>query len=111
MARSWGRTGLERLLHQGLAAQQRGDQAAAERFYLAVLALAPDEPNANHLLGALRFQQGRGSEALILIGKALTAAPKQRTSCPLRPCAAQSWPQRRSLGQPGQGAGFAAGTG
>src|SRR3954463_1505825 len=76
MARSWGRTGLERRLHQGLAAQQRGDQAAAERFYLALLALAPDEPNANHLLGVLRFQQGRGPEALTLIGKALTAVPQ-----------------------------------
>jgi tetratricopeptide (TPR) repeat protein len=65
-----------RLLHQGLAAQQSGDPAEAERFYLAVLALEPDEPNAQHFLGILRLQQGRGTEALGLIGKALAAAPE-----------------------------------
>jgi Flp pilus assembly protein TadD len=68
--------GLEQLLHQGLAAQQRGDQAEAERNYLGVLALAPHEPNANHLLGVLRYQQGRSTEALELIGKALAAVPQ-----------------------------------
>jgi len=68
--------GLEQLLHQGLAAQQRGDQAEAERCYLDVLALAPHEPNANHLLGVLRYQQGKSTEALDLIGKALAAMPQ-----------------------------------
>jgi tetratricopeptide (TPR) repeat protein len=67
---------LERLLHQGLAAQQRGDQAEAERCYLAILALAPHEPNANHLLGVLRFQQGHAAEAEALIGKALAQVPQ-----------------------------------
>jgi Tfp pilus assembly protein PilF len=67
---------LEQLLHHGLAAQQRGDQAEAERCYLGVLAQAPDEPNANHLLGVLRYQQGRAAEALTLIGKALAAVPQ-----------------------------------
>ena len=67
---------LERLLQQGLAAQQRGDQAEAERLYRAVLAQAPDDADANHLLGVLRLQQGRGTEAAELIGKALAAAPE-----------------------------------
>ena len=49
---------LERLLHQGLAAQQRGDQAEAERLYLTVLAAVPEEPNANNLLAVLRLHQG-----------------------------------------------------
>src|SRR3954470_10077130 len=72
----WVGMGLEQLLHQGLAAPQRGDQAEAERSYLGVLALAPHEPNANHLLGVLRYQQGRSTEALELIGKALAAVPQ-----------------------------------
>jgi Flp pilus assembly protein TadD len=38
--------------------------------------LAPQEPNANHLLGVLRFQQGRAEEAEALIGKALARAPQ-----------------------------------
>lgn len=71
---------LEQLLHQGLAAQQRDDQAEAERCYLGVLAMAPNEPNANHLLGVLRYQQGRSTEALALIGKALAVVPQSPES-------------------------------
>ncbi|MFO1249507.1 MAG: tetratricopeptide repeat protein [Alphaproteobacteria bacterium] len=71
---------LEQLLHQGLAAQQRDDQAEAERCYLGVLAMAPNDPNANHLLGVLRYQQGRSAEALALIGKALAVVPQSPES-------------------------------
>ena len=67
---------LERLLHRGLTAQQRGDQAGAERCYQAFLTLAPMDANANHLLGVLRCQQGRHTEALPLLETALAAAPQ-----------------------------------
>ena len=38
--------------------------------------MAPHEPNANHLLGVLRCQQGEPAEAVTLLGKALAAAPQ-----------------------------------
>jgi tetratricopeptide (TPR) repeat protein len=59
------------LLHQALAAQKRGNLAEAEARYRDVLADDPGEFNANHLLGVLRFQQGRNAEALALITRAL----------------------------------------
>jgi Tfp pilus assembly protein PilF len=68
--------GLEQLLHQALSAQQRGNQAEAERLYRQVLAAAPEEFNANHLLGILFFQQGRSAEALSFLEKALKANPE-----------------------------------
>jgi tetratricopeptide (TPR) repeat protein len=63
------------LLHQALDAQQSGDQPQAERLYLTVLAREPRDFNANHLLGVLRFQQGRAAEALRLFDTALTVNP------------------------------------
>jgi tetratricopeptide (TPR) repeat protein len=63
------------LLRQALDAQQRGDQPLAERFYLEVLAREPRDFNANHLMGVLRFQQGRPAEALRLLDTALTVNP------------------------------------
>ena len=64
-----------RLLHQALDAQQRGDQILAERFYLEVLARGPRDFNANHLMGVLRFQQGKPAEALGLLDTALSVNP------------------------------------
>jgi len=63
------------LLHQALAAQQRGDLAEAEALYRHVLADDAGEFNANHLLGVLRFQQGRHGEALVFIIRALATNP------------------------------------
>jgi len=60
------------LLRQALDAQKRGDLFLAERFYLEVLAREPRDFNANHLMGVLRFQQGRPAEALRLLDTALT---------------------------------------
>jgi Flp pilus assembly protein TadD len=38
--------------------------------------LVPGEPNANHLLGVLRFQQGRTAESEALVAKALARVPQ-----------------------------------
>jgi tetratricopeptide (TPR) repeat protein len=67
--------GIPELLHQALNAQQRGDQGRAEQLYLQILAREPQDFNANHLMGVLRFQQGRPAEALDLLDKALTVNP------------------------------------
>ena len=63
------------LLRRALGAQQQGDRSLAERLYLEVLAGAPQDFNANHLLGVLRFQQGRFAEALGYLDLALTVSP------------------------------------
>ena len=67
--------GLQQLLHQALDAQNSGKLAEAERLYLAVLAADPGNFNANHLIGIMRFQQGRTDEALGFLYAALQAAP------------------------------------
>src|ERR1700756_660294 len=72
------------LLRQALDAQQRGDQPRAELLYLELLARRPQDFNANHLMGVLRFQQERPAEALPLLDRALTA----------RPAAGEAWAHR-----------------
>jgi Tfp pilus assembly protein PilF len=67
--------GSGRLLHRALALQQKGDLAGAESLYAQILAAEPDEFNANHLLGIIRFHQQRHSEALALIARSLAADP------------------------------------
>ena len=63
------------ILNQAIAFHQTGNLADAERLYLQLMAAAPREAAAPHLLGVVRAQQGRNSEALELIGKALTILP------------------------------------
>ena len=70
-----GAMGLQELLHQALDAQNSGKLAEAERLYLAVLAADPGNFNANHLMGIMRFHQGRGAEALAFIDAALEEFP------------------------------------
>ena len=63
------------LLKQALAFHGQGRLAEAERLYLAVMAAAPQEATAPHLLGVVRAQQGRNAEALELMTAALKLKP------------------------------------
>ena len=63
------------LLRQGIALHQAGKLASAETYYLQILKANPKDPNANHLLGILRGQQGDASGSLKLIEKAVRLAP------------------------------------
>ena len=63
------------VLSQAIAFHQSGNLADAERLYLQLMAAAPREAAPPHLLGVVRAQQGRNSEALELIGKALKIRP------------------------------------
>ncbi|HLH97399.1 MAG TPA: tetratricopeptide repeat protein [Xanthobacteraceae bacterium] len=54
---------------------RQGNLAAAERLYLKMLEAQPDHFDALHLLGVLRCQQGRFTEALALIGGARKKNP------------------------------------
>jgi tetratricopeptide (TPR) repeat protein len=66
---------LQALYEQAVGLHQRGNLADAERLYLQVLQGAPGSFGACHMLGVLRAQQGRGDEALALIGAALALRP------------------------------------
>lgn len=60
-------------LEHALSAHRSGDFARAEHVYLELLAQAPHEPNALHMLGLLRHQQQRSAEAAPLIERAIHA--------------------------------------
>lgn len=66
---------IEQRVQEGLAAQNRGDFAAAEALYLQILAIQSDHFDALHLLGVIRIHQGRNFDALELIGTALKKQP------------------------------------
>jgi tetratricopeptide (TPR) repeat protein len=63
------------LLQRGVALHRAGVAAEAEELYRRILAQCPDHSDALHMLGYLRFQQGRANEALQLIDQAITANP------------------------------------
>lgn len=63
------------LCRQAVELHKRGDSGGAERFYLQALAIEPGNFAALHLLGVLRSQLGRKSEALELIAAALRVKP------------------------------------
>ncbi|MEO8565384.1 MAG: glycosyltransferase [Betaproteobacteria bacterium] len=58
-------------MNDALAAQASKDLQRAERIYREVVAMAPDVPDALHMLGVLRFEQGDCKEAAQLILQAL----------------------------------------
>jgi len=62
---------IARRMNDALAAQASKDLREAERIYREVLAMAPDVPDALHMLGVLRFEQGDCEEAAKLILRAL----------------------------------------
>lgn len=68
------------LLKEALALHQAGRLPEAAARYAQVLAQAPRQFDALHLLGVVRRQQGDAGEAVRLIEQALTANPAQATA-------------------------------
>src|SRR6516162_1800185 len=66
---------IEQRLREAMAAHQRGDFATAEALYVQILGIKSDHFDARHLLGVIRFHQGRNFDALELIGTALKIVP------------------------------------
>lgn len=58
-------------LKQAMQFQLQDQSAKAEPIYLEILAAAPDNADANHLLGLIRAEQDRHDEAIALIEKAI----------------------------------------
>lgn len=70
------RQALQDLFDQAIALHQRGDLAGAERLYQQALLLEPKSFAPRHMLGVVRFQQGRHDQALTLIRDALALNPQ-----------------------------------
>jgi len=66
---------LQQQFEQATALHREGRLVDAERLYRQILRTRPDHVEARHLLGILRFQQGRSSEALDQIAAALKITP------------------------------------
>ncbi len=66
---------LQEQFERAAGLHQRGRLADAERFYRQILRTRPDHVEVRHLLGILRFQQGRSDEALDLIAAAIKIKP------------------------------------
>ncbi len=62
-------------LTQAIALHEKGELAAAERLYSAILAARPDHPDALHFLGIIRLAAGDPTEALRLVAAAMRAGP------------------------------------
>jgi tetratricopeptide (TPR) repeat protein len=64
------------ILERAVAFHQRGELVQAEQLYAQVLQEQPDQFDALHMLGVIRFAQCRYDEALTLIAAALKANPE-----------------------------------
>jgi len=63
-------------IQRGIALQRQGELDAAAAIYLEVLERAPENAEALHYLGLLRFQQDRLQEAELLLGQSLQREPR-----------------------------------
>ena len=68
---------LRQAFKKGLEAQRAGKVQEADRYYTAVLKAQPNNPEANHNLGALAVGIGKVEEALPYLRKALEFNPEK----------------------------------
>jgi tetratricopeptide (TPR) repeat protein len=66
---------VSQMLNEAADFHGKGNFAGAESLYLQILKTHSDNFDALHLLGILRYQQGRLTEALSSIGAALNIKP------------------------------------
>jgi len=69
------RQALQDLFDQAVALHQKGELVSAERLYQQALLMEPNSFAPRHMLGVIRFQQGRHDEAVALIQGALDLNP------------------------------------
>ncbi len=72
------KTNMGDLLHSGLDHHQAGRVRQAEQVYRRILAVEPDNVDANHLLGLLAYQVGKFAIAVNLISRAVKLAPREQ---------------------------------
>lgn len=66
---------LEQALVLAQELQIKGRYDVAEEVYRRILQAAPDDPNALHFMGVMRYMQGRLDEALALIRRSIDTLP------------------------------------
>lgn len=71
------RVSIDQAIAQAIAAHRGGELDKAEQIYSAVLATVPEHADALHLLGAVRYQQGKHQEGLTLVDQAMAVNPNQ----------------------------------
>src|SRR5580658_2385701 len=69
-------TSLQELFDRAITLHQGGNLVAAERLYQQALLMEPNSFAPRHMLGVIRFQQGRSLEAIDLITAALKLNPQ-----------------------------------
>jgi predicted O-linked N-acetylglucosamine transferase (SPINDLY family) len=67
---------LEQALQLAVAHHQQGILRTAEELYEKILLVAPEQPDALHLLGVAKFQRGLLDDAAGLVAKAITLNPE-----------------------------------
>src|SRR2546423_4133851 len=67
---------IPQMIQQAVQLHSAGKFADAEAMYVKALDRAPNEPEALHLFGVLRHQQGRHSEAADLVRRAVQINPR-----------------------------------
>ena len=70
------RTGFQALLENAMWHHRRGKLVEAEGVYQQVLGIDPYQPDAIHLLGLLKKQQGRLNESIELLDRAVSLNPQ-----------------------------------
>jgi tetratricopeptide (TPR) repeat protein len=70
------RAALQDLFDRAISLHQGGDLAGAEKLYRQAQLMEPVSFAPHHMLGVIRFQQGRYPEAIELIGAALKLNPQ-----------------------------------
>src|SRR5579859_4780144 len=73
---SSSRATLQELFDQAITLHQGGDLSGAERLYQQILLMEPNSFGPHHMLGVIRFQQGKSAEAIDLINGALSLNPQ-----------------------------------
>jgi protein O-GlcNAc transferase len=64
------------LIDEGMAHHRAGRAPAAEKLYRQVLDRDPGNAEAHHLIGVLRFQEGKPQQAVVAFQHALAAGPE-----------------------------------
>jgi protein O-GlcNAc transferase len=72
---NFGQMNFQEKLNSGLAHHRAGRLADAEKIYRQVLSQRPNQAEVLHLLGILSAQTGNSSEAIELIGRAISISP------------------------------------
>ena len=67
---------LSQLLDRAIACHRQGQLAQAEALYAQILRAQPRHFDARHMLGVIRYQQGRNAEALEFVETALKLSPR-----------------------------------